>query len=82
MTNNLLDKSANKGLITDKAKSFVDSEGHSRDLVRCARSPLISPYGMHAAAFINIAAFSDDFRRKIYAADVNHVTAFTLLHSR
>ena len=41
----------NKRLVKDNAKSFDDSEGHSRDLMRCTRRPKALPR-CHIHAFI------------------------------
>ena len=46
-----MDKCVNKKLVKDNAKSFDDREGHSRDLMRCARRPKALP-PCHIHAFI------------------------------
>ena len=53
---------------TPNAKSFNDSEGHSRDLMRCARRPqTLPPCHIHAAKICSIAFAPPHSRRLIHA---------------
>ena len=61
----------------DNAMRFVDHEGHSRDLTRCARSPMIlTRCHVHNAAFVYTSAFAQ--QNLLHCI---HTAAFTLQHS-
>ena len=63
----------NKRLVKDNNKSFNDCEGHSRDLMRCARHPKALPRWTHATTFTHLY-------QCICSAKI-HSIAFTSQHS-
>ena len=82
-TNKLLDKDSNKQvnkcvnkrLVKDNASSFNDCEGHSRNLMRCARRPKALPRS-HIHAFIPA-----HLRSKIYSIVFTPSHSHSLIHA-
>ena len=77
-----LSKQVNKSLVKDNAKSFADHEGHSRDLMRCARwgPPALSRCHIHAVAFIYTSAFAQ--QNLCSSCHCIHAAALTPQHLR
>ena len=58
-TQQLTSQLSKQSLVKGNAKSFVDSGGHSRNLMRCARHPpALLHCHIHAAAFVYTATFA------------------------
>ena len=93
MTSNWLEKCVINSLVNndvkDDAKSFVDHEGHTHDLVRCAcRLLTLARRHIYAAAFIYTTAqhwcsiFLASTFLSLHSRCSSHEAAFWLSHSR